>query len=73
MLTEEIAAILTPKLGGKTIVIRADADKIMAHIREQDAALAEAREMCERYASMEKNGGSHAKWLAAHPAPKETP
>jgi hypothetical protein len=42
-------------------------------VREQDAALAEAREICERYAPMETNGGSHAKWLIAHPAPKETP
>ena len=42
--------------------------RLIAHIREQDAALAEAREVCERYVPMEKNGGSHARWLAAHHA-----
>jgi hypothetical protein len=78
MLTEEIAAILTPKLGGKTIVIRADADKIMAHIRKQDAALAEARPIIQCAWARDGDGGSPmstaaGKWLAAHPAPKETP
>ena len=53
-----------------------DIQPLIAHIREQDAALAEARPLIELLArgyADDREGPPARAWLAANPAPKEKP